>query len=81
MRNLTRRQAEQALAAVKEHFAGILVNAGEASPVLYPPGHEGNSWVISWEEGPPDWNREDIPLPAGTYRDRPNHWCLSLYRD
>jgi hypothetical protein len=74
VRTLSRRKAELALAAVRKHVR-------DDGPVLYEPGHEGNHWAISWEEGHEDWifNLEGVVWPPGVGWDRYNHFALCIY--
>jgi hypothetical protein len=52
---ITREQAEECLARLRQQFARDLSPGGTGGPQLYPPGHEGDFWALSWEEGPEGW--------------------------
>lgn len=51
---ITRKQAEAALAAVKEQFKNYIA-AGYREPELREPGTESSHWAIAWDEGPFEW--------------------------
>lgn len=51
---LSKDQAEQALAAIKQQF-GYQVDAGYPGPVLQEPGFQCDGYAIAWEEGPYQW--------------------------
>ncbi len=53
-RKITKRQAEQALAAIKEQFKAYL-GSGADEPTLYEPGFHTDAWSIAWEGGPFQW--------------------------
>lgn len=48
--NITRQQAEQALALVRKQFAAECQGLeAESLPRLFEPGFHADSWVITWE--------------------------------
>ncbi len=48
--------AKAALTAIEEQFEPFITACdGTSRPTLHGPGHEGDHWVISWEEGPHEW--------------------------
>lgn len=54
-RQITRRRAEQALAAVKTQFKAY-IDAGYDEPKLCEPGYHARSWTIAWDGGPEEWS-------------------------
>lgn len=53
--HVTEEQAGQCLERVREQFASFLGHDEASQPVVYPPGHEGDFYVISWDGGPDSW--------------------------
>lgn len=51
---VTRTQAEAALAAIRTQFASSLSDDGQ-QPQLFEPGFQCSGWAIGWEEGPHEW--------------------------
>ncbi len=51
---ITRKQAEAALASVREQFAAYLGD-GADQPSLKDPGEECHAYAIAWEGGPYEW--------------------------
>lgn len=52
-------------------------------PALYPPGHEGEMWVVSLE-GAGEWsidlsNDDTVTWPDGVFVEPVASWCLGLY--
>lgn len=80
MRQVSKRQAEQVLAAVKAKYAEDVEYFG--APKLYPPGFHASGWTVAWECGPEDWvyRYTDYAQP-GLFLEPVNHWCLGVYRD
>ena len=52
---ITKAQAQAALAAVRTQFAAYFADGDIPGPKLYPPGFHDRSWTIAWEEGPYEW--------------------------
>jgi len=52
---------------------------------VYPPGHEGDFWVLSLELGEHYWPYEigddddTVVWPAGVWTEAKNHFALALY--
>jgi len=51
---VTRKQAEATLAAVKTQFASW-IQGGSDEPVLQEPGMQCSGWAIVWDGGPYEW--------------------------
>lgn len=87
-RALTHKQAEAARAAVIEFYrlfcydsAGELLPA-EMLPRLYPPGHNGSGWCLSWEgNGPDEWTMHvwRAGIPPNILAEPINYCELGLY--
>lgn len=80
---LTEQQAKDTFEIVR-HWLVATVDPN-ADPKLYPPGHEGPMWVISWE-GAGEWAIDftqaswvaDRDL-NGVFLEPVFPWCLGLY--
>lgn len=77
----TREQAEAVLQFVQEAWPEK-IEIGPR-PQIFEPGHEGDFWVVSWEEGPEGWaldvsRRARIP---GTFTEPVYSWCLAVHPD
>lgn len=69
---------------IPEHVARYCLEVVKATVSddarLYPPGHEGDMWVVSLE-GYGDWTY-DFPngdLPRSVFAEPVTSWCLGLY--
>lgn len=82
---LTREQAEQCLATVREWLvkAGGQWAADEAK--LYDPGFHCGGWAIALEGGPEEWPWHvsqavgEEGWPDGVFAEPVASWCLGLY--
>lgn len=88
MKNITRKQAQAVLSALRENYADYLF-PGEDGPQLVEkweaPSGRIVRWVVLWEEGPDEWvfQIEDKDTmsswPEGVWSEPYNSYVLALY--
>ena len=80
--SISKAKAEEVQAWVRKKYAWF---GDPEGPRLYPPGHEGPMWVLSWEGGPDEWaldctwTAEDAERIGGVFLEPVYSWCLGLY--
>lgn len=81
--HLTEQQAQDTFEIVKAWLVATI--DPNAEPKLYPPGHEGPFWAVSWE-GDSEWviDFTQAPyvaakIPSGVFLEPVYSWCLGLY--
>lgn len=82
---LTREQAEECLATVREWLVKIDGQQTADEAKLYDPGFHCNGWAIALEGGPEDWPwrvSQDVGeegWPDGVFAEPGSNWYLGLY--
>lgn len=84
MSEVTKKQAEAVLQAIKDRWPESQGWSHIDGPTLYPHDHEEmpvGCWSIAWEGAPEDWVHYasmEIKLP-GVFLEPMHSWCLGIY--